>query len=239
VAERAIKGISSEADITKRDVELVLLEHAEAITLPVREPALKRAVDVTLSSLMLVTFAPIFGAIALAIRIQDRGAVLFRQRRFGRHGEEFTVLKFRTMLVDADSRGGLRAALEDDTRITRLGRFLRATGLDELPQLINIWRGDMSFVGPRALAVGEPVVLDSGEVTTYERLPGFDERLEARPGLTSPATIYLPKDARAGDKFRHDLDYIATLSVRNDLKLIALSIWISVRGKWETRQSKL
>jgi lipopolysaccharide/colanic/teichoic acid biosynthesis glycosyltransferase len=239
VVERATNSISLEARLTEADVDLALLEQANALTLPVGEPVSKRAVDLILSSLMLVTFAPVFGAIAVAIKAQDGGSILFRQRRWGRHREQFTVLKFRSMFMDADGATGLRAAIEQDARVTRLGRFLRSTGLDELPQLINIWRGDMSFVGPRALAVGEPVVLDSGRVTTYERLPGFAERLEARPGLTSPSTIYLAKDAPVRVKFRHDLDYIAGLSVRNDLRLIALSIWISLRGKWETRQSKL
>jgi lipopolysaccharide/colanic/teichoic acid biosynthesis glycosyltransferase len=239
MVDGATKGIASEARLKEAELEIGSLDTTEVAPRGVREPGSKRAVDLVISSLMLVAFAPVFGVIALAIRSQDRGSVLFRQKRWGRHREQFTVLKFRSMFVDADAATGMRAAMEDDERVTSLGGFLRATGLDELPQLINIWRGDMSFVGPRALAVGEPVVLPSGRVTTYERLPGFDQRLQVRPGLTSPSTIYLPKDASARMKFRDDLDYIENLSVRKDLKLIALSVWISVRGKWETRQSKL
>jgi lipopolysaccharide/colanic/teichoic acid biosynthesis glycosyltransferase len=238
MVDRATNDISSEVRLPEAELDIGSLDTSEIVR-GVHEPASKRVVDLAISSLMLVTFAPVFGAIALAIKAQDGGSVLFRQKRWGRHRQQFTVLKFRSMFVDADVVTGLRAATEGDERVTSFGRFLRATGLDELPQLINIWKGDMSFVGPRALAVDEPVVLKSGRVTTYERLPGFDERLQVRPGLTSPSTVYLPKDAAARMKFRHDLDYIANLSMRNDLKLIALSIWISLRGKWETRQSKL
>lgn len=199
-----------------------------------REPRLKRPLDLLLSGAMLAASAPVWVAIALAIKLEDGGPVLYRQERWGRGGAKFAVLKFRSMVVGADR---LRQAAEDDARITRVGRFLRAFGLDELPQLLNIFRGEMSFVGPRALAVGERD--REGVPLDYERLPGFAERLSVRPGLTGLATIYLPKDASPRRKFAVDALYVRRLSFWLDVRLIALSFWISVRGRWETRGAKL
>jgi lipopolysaccharide/colanic/teichoic acid biosynthesis glycosyltransferase len=138
------------------------------------------------------------------------------------------------MAPDADR---LRQAGAEDQRVTRVGRFMRRCGLDELPQILNILRGEMSFVGPRALAVGE--VDSSGLPLDYETLPGFATRLSVRPGLTGLATIFLPRDAPAGRKFRYDALYVGRLSLGLDLRLILLSFVISFRGKWETRGRKL
>lgn len=204
-----------------------------------RDPHLKRPLDILISSIMLALSAPVSFLIAIAIKLEDGGPVFYRQQRWGRFGKKFIVLKFRTMIPDADKKFGLKQAKENDQRITRVGRFLRATGLDELPQIINILRGDMSFVGPRALAVGEIIYDKNGRRINYESTPGFYQRLSARPGLTSLATIYIPKDSPAHRKFRYDLYYIRKLSLELDLRLIALSFWISFRGKWETRQRKV
>jgi lipopolysaccharide/colanic/teichoic acid biosynthesis glycosyltransferase len=120
-----------------------------------------------------------------------------------------------------------------------VGRFLRACGMDELPQLLNIWKGEMSFVGPRALAVGEMLRDAQGNYTTYDHIPGFWERLAVRPGLTGIATIYIPKDAYPRRKFRYDLLYIRRQSCWLDIRLIVLSFWISFCGRWETRERKV
>jgi lipopolysaccharide/colanic/teichoic acid biosynthesis glycosyltransferase len=204
-----------------------------------REPLLKRPLDLFLSSFMLLLSAPVSILIAIAIKLEDGGPVFYRQKRWGREGKSFTVFKYRTMIPDADQKFGLQQAGVNDRRITRVGRILRATGLDELPQIINILRGEMSFVGPRALAVGEIVCDQKGQRIDYELVPGFFDRLAARPGLTSLATIYLPKDSPALRKFRYDLYYIRKQSFRLDLRLIIFSFWISFRGKWETRQKKM
>ena len=204
-----------------------------------REPFLKRPLDILISSLMLLFSMPISIVVAIAIKLEDGGPVFYRQRRWGRFGKQFTVLKFRTMVQDSDEKFGLKQAKENDQRITRVGRVLRAAGLDELPQIINILRGEMSFVGPRALAVNEIIYNENGKRVEYEKTPGFSQRLFARPGLTSLATIYIPKDSPAHRKFRYDLYYIRKLSFGLDLRLIALSFWISFRGKWETRQKKV
>lgn len=203
------------------------------------EPLLKRPLDLLLSSGMLLASAPVSMLVALAIKLEDGGPVFYRQERWGRFGEKFTVLKFRTMIPDADKKFGLKQAGVNDHRITRVGRILRAAGLDELPQIINIFRGEMSFVGPRALAVGEILHDESGKRINYEDVPGFYQRLAARPGLTSLATIYIPKDSPARRKFRYDLLYISQQSFGLDVRLIALSFWISFRGKWESRQKKV
>jgi lipopolysaccharide/colanic/teichoic acid biosynthesis glycosyltransferase len=188
---------------------------------------------------MLLVSIPFSLLIAIAIKLEDRGPVFYRQQRWGRYGKKFMVLKFRTMIPDADKKFGLRQAKENDNRITHVGRVLRAAGLDELPQIINILLGDMSFVGPRALAVGEIIYDKNGQRIAYEQTPGFHRRQVARPGLTSLATIYIPKDSLAHRKFRYDLYYVRNISLGLDLRLIALSFWISFRGKWETRQKKV
>jgi lipopolysaccharide/colanic/teichoic acid biosynthesis glycosyltransferase len=143
------------------------------------------------------------------------------------------------MIPDSDEKYGIRQAAHNDERITRVGAILRKMGLDELPQLINIARGEMSFVGPRALAIGEVIEDGKGNYIPYDQLPAFHERLAVRPGLTSLATIFIPKDASPRRKFRYDLLYIRKQSIGLDLYLIALSFWISFRGKWETRGRKL
>ena len=202
----------------------------------VKEPLLKRPFDILLSGLMLAISAPFWAVIALAIKVEDGGPVFYRQERWGRGQTRFHVLKFRTMVPDADRHGVVRQAAANDHRITRVGRLLRATGLDELPQILNIFRGDMSFVGPRALSVEEHT--EDGVPLRYEEVPGFSTRLLVRPGLTGIATIYLAKDAPARRKFRADALYVRRLSFWLDLRLVALSFWISLRGKWETRDRK-
>jgi lipopolysaccharide/colanic/teichoic acid biosynthesis glycosyltransferase len=201
------------------------------------EPLLKRPFDVALASLMLVLSAPVWAAIALAIKLEDRGPIFYRQERWGRDQTRFQVLKFRSMVASSDRDYGVRQAAQDDNRITRVGRLLRAMGLDELPQLINILGGDMSFVGPRALSTNERN--RDGIPIRYEETPGFATRLLVRPGLTGLATIYLPKDASSRLKFRTDLLYVRRLSFWLDVRLVALSFWISFRGKWETRSEKV
>lgn len=198
----------------------------------------KRALDVFLSLIGIVLSSPLWLIVAGAIKLGDRGPVFYTQHRFGRGGEPFKVMKFRTMQKEA-ATSGIRSARIDDERITPVGRILRATGMDELPQLWNILRGDMSLVGPRALAIGEAIHLPDGSSVEFEDVPGFHARLAVKPGLTGPATIYLPKDADPVQKLEYDLAYIRERSFWRDVRLILLSLWISVRGKWETRGRKI
>ena len=211
-----------------------------AIAVPkVREPLLKRSLDVILSTFMLILSAPVSLLIVLAIKLEDGGPIIYRQERWGWGGTRFRVYKFRTMVPDAARTFGNMQARENDDRVTRVGKVLRATGLDELPQLLNIWKGEMSFVGPRALATDEIVHDENGNVLRYEEVSGFHERLSVRPGLTGIATVYKSKDIHPQDKFHYDLLYIKNQSFWLDLRLIALSFWISFRGKWETRERKV
>jgi lipopolysaccharide/colanic/teichoic acid biosynthesis glycosyltransferase len=208
-----------------------------AIARPARSH-LKRLGDLTLASLMLLCSAPVWLLIALAIKIEDGGPVFFKQSRWGLLGRKFEVLKFRTMVSDSVSRFGLRMAREKDNRITKVGQRLRAMGLDELPQILSIWKGDMSFVGPRALAVGELINDIDGRYASYEEVPGFYKRLAVRPGLTSIATIYIPRDSSPRRKFAYDVHYIRSWSIQKDIRLVLLSFWISFSGGWEKRTRK-
>jgi lipopolysaccharide/colanic/teichoic acid biosynthesis glycosyltransferase len=205
------------------------------LTPEIKEPLLKRPFDALLSGLGLLFSAPLWGLIALAIKLEDGGPVFFRQERWGQRGRPMHVYKFRTMIPNANHTV---QATQDDPRITRVGRILRATALDEMPQLLNIWRGDMSFVGPRALPINERQVrADEGELAD-EQIPGFEERLRVRPGLTGIAQIWAPRDVLRRHKFKYDLLYLKKQSFWLDLKLIALSFWITFRASWEVRGRK-
>src|SRR5262245_47499054 len=129
----------------------VVSDDAAVPVQPLPSPWSKRSFDIVLAGLGLIVSLPVWGIIAALIKCDDGGPVFFHDQRVGRGGAKFTVLKFRTMVPDADQRFGPRQATAGDSRLTHVGGFLRATALDELPQLWNIVRGDMSFVGPRAL----------------------------------------------------------------------------------------
>lgn len=142
------------------------------------------------------------------------------------------------MVVEPGSEGGSVQARSGDPRVTRVGRFLRATSLDELPQLVNIWRGEMSWVGPRALPIDEKQLNETDDLPD-EAVPGFDLRCTVRPGLTGIAQVFAPRDVPRRQKFRYDCLYIRRQSIWLDLKLILLSFWITARGRWEHRGKKL
>ena len=198
----------------------------------------KRVLDIGLASIGIVLSSPLWILAAVAVKLEDGGPVFYPQRRYGRGGQIFRLLKFRTMRPGSDE-AGIVSATEKDDLVTRVGHLLRATGLDELPQLWSILIGNMSLVGPRALAVGEAIRMPDGHLATFDEIPGFLDRLAVKPGLTGMATIYLPKDVDPIKKLEYDLAYIDNQSFWLDVRLIALSLWISVRGKWETRTDKL
>ena len=198
----------------------------------------KRAFDVSLSALGLLISSPLWAIIALAVKAEDGGSVFFAQERVGRFGRPFRALKFRSMRPDAEARTGAIQAVADDPRVTRVGRLLRATAMDELPQLWNILRGDMSFVGPRALRPGEIEAEAGGRLVRLEDVPGFEHRIAVRPGLTGLAQIYAPRDVPRRQKFRYDKVYVEKRSWMLDVRLILLSFWISFLGTWEARGRK-
>ncbi|MEO7189927.1 MAG: sugar transferase [Vicinamibacterales bacterium] len=198
----------------------------------------KRTLDVLLSGAGLLASMPVWLLAAAAVKLEDGGDVFYSQERVGQHGRIFRVYKFRSMVPDAEARVGALQASKNDPRITRVGHFLRATALDELPQLWSIVRGDMSFVGPRALRPGEIEVNGNGALVPLEAVPGFAERCLVRPGLTGVAQIYAPRDIARQHKFRYDRLYVRRQSFLLDLRLIALSFWITFRGSWEVRGRK-
>lgn len=201
-------------------------------------PAAKRIFDLALSATGLLASVPVWALAAAAIKLEDRGPVFFSQERVGQGGRIFRVLKFRSMIPDAEAKVGALQASRHDPRITRVGRLLRATAMDELPQLLSIIKGDMSFVGPRALRPGEIEVNGSGAHEALEDVPGFDTRCSVPPGLTGIAQIYAPRDVARRQKFRYDRLYIRKQSFWLDLRLIMLSFWITFRGAWEVRDRK-
>ena len=169
--------------------------------------------------------------IPLAIWLEDRGPIFYRQRRLGKGGRVFNVIKFRTMVVDAEKKSGPVWATEGDPRITRVGRFLRRTAMDELPQVINILKGEMSFVGPRS----ERPEMHEGFV--QEGLK-YQDRLQVRPGLTGLAQVNGDYNLPPSDKLEYDLEYISTMSLRLDINLILLSIRNTLVGSWDKRSDK-
>ena len=199
---------------------------------------LKRAFDATLAGAGLILSAPLWAIFAAAIRIEDGGPVFYRQSRVGLGGRTFDALKFRSMHADAERSTGAIQATERDPRVTRVGRLMRATAMDELPQLVNILRGDMSFVGPRALRPGEIETSSNGRLERLEDVPGFEHRIRVRPGLTGLAQVYAPRDVRRRQKFKYDRLYVERRSWCLDLRLILLSFWISLLGRWEVRGPK-
>ncbi len=179
----------------------------------------KRIMDVVLCSIGLILTSPFMLLIAIAIKIEDGGPVFFRQDRLTRDGREFSILKFRSMVVDAEKFSGAVLASEQDPRITKVGKVIRATRLDELPQLLNILKGDMSIVGPRP---ERKCLADQ-----YEKvLPEFAYRLKVKGGLTGYAQIYGKYNTSAYDKLRLDMMYIENYSLLLDLKLIFLTLRI-------------
>jgi lipopolysaccharide/colanic/teichoic acid biosynthesis glycosyltransferase len=198
---------------------------------------MKRFFDGALALTGLTLSAPLWLLFAAAIKLEDGGPVFYAQDRVGKGGRAFRALKFRSMRQDAEADTGPLQARHGDARITRAGRVMRATAMDELPQLWNILRGDMSFVGPRALRPGE-IEIEGNEQVALEAVPGYLQRIAVRPGLTGIAQVYAARDVPRRHKFRYDALYIRRQSLWLDVRLILLSFWISFRGTWESRGRK-
>ena len=202
-------------------------------------PAGKRALDIVLAGAGLIGSSPLWLLLAAIIKLEDGGPVFYSQERVGEGGRVFRAYKFRSMIPDAERNVGALQASANDSRVTRIGRLMRATAMDELPQLWSIFSGDMSFVGPRALRPGEIEATGDGGFEALEEVPGYEERHSVRPGLTGIAQIYAPRDIKRRNKFRYDRIYIRQPSFWLDVRLIALSFWITFCGKWEVRGRKV
>jgi lipopolysaccharide/colanic/teichoic acid biosynthesis glycosyltransferase len=191
----------------------------------------KRTLDVLVAGTALALTAPLFLAAAIAVKLNSRGPVFFRQERVGRGGGVFHILKFRSMVADAEAQkaailhlneAGELFKMVDDPRVTRVGRWLRRTSLDELPQLINVLRGEMSLVGPRPLVLDEDAM-----VVGYHR-----RRLHLKPGLTGPWQVLGSPEVRVGVEDMATIDYLYTVnwSLWADVQVIMRTIAYVLRG---------
>lgn len=193
---------------------------------------LKRGLDLLLASLGLLAFLPLFGLIALMIKLDSPGPVIFRQRRVGLYGQEFWMLKFRTMVQDAESLreamvrknalvGGEAFKPQADPRVTRIGRWLRRTSLDEFPQLLNVLRGDMSLVGPRPLPLYEYSATEALQRERLDVLPGCSGlwQISGRCRITVMC-----------ERFGLDVEYVRRWSLRFDLWILLKTVKVVIRG---------
>ncbi|WP_354556918.1 sugar transferase [Rhizobium aquaticum] len=187
--------------------------------------------DVVVSLCALIVLAPLLVGVALAVKATSRGPAFFSQQRWGKDGQKIRVYKFRSMYTDRCDATGVAQTTEDDPRVTPLGRVLRKTSIDELPQLYNVLRGDMSLVGPRCHAIGMKA---AGKL--YEELvPGYHARHTVRPGITGLAQVRgfrgptdTPSVSRA--RIAYDLQYIRSFSIWLDMQILALTVWTELRG---------
>jgi lipopolysaccharide/colanic/teichoic acid biosynthesis glycosyltransferase len=199
-------------------------EHGDGKAPPARRPAewLKPIFDFCASLCLLGLFSPLLVAVAALVKLDSDGPVFFLQRRCGKGGREFLMYKFRTMVADAESRrrhlrnevDGPMFKVTQDPRVTRIGRYLRMTSLDELPQLVNVLRGEMSLVGPRPLASEEMCVNSAWRET----------RLSVKPGITGLWQINGRATRQFSDWVRYDTEYVAGRSLLGDLKILVLTV---------------
>ncbi len=187
----------------------------------------KRCLDIIGSVLGLIVFSPVFLIIYMAIKSEDRGPAIFKQERVGYRGKIFTLYKFRSMTMTAEADGKPALCRQGDKRLTRVGRFLREHHLDELPQLLNVLKGEMSFVGPRperSFFVKQIIAIN----------PDYQLLYQLRPGLFSPATLYngyTDTMEKMLQRLRMDLDYLASRSLWLDTKIIFLTAFSILTGK--------
>ena len=193
----------------------------------------KRTFDIAILILAHIMLAPIWLilwiVIPILIRAEDKGPVFFRQKRVGFKGSYFRVIKFRSMYINSENQGLITS--DTDQRITKVGKILRRTALDELPQIINIFKGDMSFVGPRALP---PEMHEESCGIVKE----FGKRLSVLPGLTGVAQIYLSRHCHPRQRLAYDLIYLRRNNMWIDVKLMMLAAVNTLAGKWGTGHRK-
>jgi exopolysaccharide biosynthesis polyprenyl glycosylphosphotransferase len=193
-----------------------------------REPSAyigKRLFDIAMASAVLLFFAPLLIVVAIAIKATSPGPVLFHQYRYGYRNRFFKIYKFRTMRTDAGDAAGVKQTVEGDSRVTRVGKFLRKTSLDEIPQLFNVLKGDMSLVGPRPHVPG----MLAANVPYEDLVPYYFQRHSARPGITGLAQVSgcrgsTVEPTRAISRIDYDLDYIEKWSMRMDIMILVRTV---------------
>lgn len=178
----------------------------------------KRMFDIIISALALIILSPIMLITAIAIKIESKGPVIFKQLRLGRYGRPFKIYKFRSMCVNAEKQGSGQYSFKDDPRVTKVGRIIRAISIDELPQLINILRGDMSLIGFRPPLTYHPWPF---EEYTDEQKKMFD----LRPGITGWAQIHGRKEVKWSERIEMNIYYTEHVSLKLDIKIFMVTIW--------------
>ena len=184
---------------------------------------IKRIIDVILAFIGLIVASPIMAIISIAIKLESRGPVFYCQERVGKNGRVYTMYKLRSMYENAEENGA-QWAEEDDPRVTKVGKFIRRTRLEELPQLFNVLKGDMSLVGPRP----------ERPIFTYqfnEQIPGFINRLQVKPGLTGWAQVNGGYKLTPAEKLEYDLYYIENRTIWLDIKIMLKTIMVVLTGK--------
>jgi polysaccharide biosynthesis protein PslA len=242
---QTLKGSGVHAEVTSQLVRdlgvLGVINHDDANVstllistgpLGIRARITKRAFDVVLAGGALVALSPLLLLAAAAIKLEDGGPVLFRQRRLGRGNQFFSILKLRTMRVEAHDADGHRSAGRSDGRVTAVGRFLRRTSIDELPQLINVVRGEMSIVGPRPHALGS----QAGQKLFWEVDARYWQRHSLRPGLTGLAQVRGLRGATdteddLSSRLQADLEYLAGWSIWRDIRIMLATFPVLVHNR--------
>ena len=179
---------------------------------------IKRIFDFLLALIALIILAIPMAIVAVIIKLDSPGPVIFKQERLGKDGKVFEMYKFRSMCVGAEHMGTGQYSYKGDSRVTRVGKIIRATSLDELPQFINILKGDMSFIGPRPTLTYHPWKLE--EYTDFQR-----RRFEVRPGITGLAQVHGRKAIDWNDRIKYDVEYVDNLSLGLDCKILFRTVW--------------
>ncbi|MBD5542594.1 MAG: sugar transferase [Lachnospiraceae bacterium] len=177
----------------------------------------KRALDIIISLVSVIILSPVFLITAVAVKLDSPGEVIFRQKRLGLNGKAFTMYKFRSMCVGAESKGTGQYSFEGDPRVTKVGKIIRATSIDELPQLINILKGDMSIIGPRPTLTYHPCKYE--EYTDEQK-----HRFDVRPGVTGWAQIHGRKQVDWAQRIKDDVWYVRHLSLLLDIRIFFKTI---------------
>jgi len=191
----------------------------------------KRIFDVILSGTGLVLSIPVWALSAVVIVMESGGPIFIKQKRMGKKGKIFYVLKFRSMGKDTHNGTPMKNKDEYNSHVTKVGKIMRATAMDELPQLLSIFKGDMSFVGPRPFHPDVEII--GSKYESLEKVPDFAKRTSVRPGLTGMAQIFASKEAKTEHKVKYDLLYIKKQCFMLDVKLVMLSFYVTLFGKWE------
>jgi lipopolysaccharide/colanic/teichoic acid biosynthesis glycosyltransferase len=239
---RVLAGANVEAEMLVPELDAVgaigLRRHGGHSTLLVgcgplrlRDRVTKRLFDIGFSGTLLILLLPVFAAIALAIRIESPGPILFRQQRLGRSNRLFSILKFRSMRTELGDESGSRSASRDDDRVTRVGRFLRRTSLDELPQLLNVLAGEMSVVGPRP----HPLGCRADDELFWDIDDHYFDRHSIKPGITGLAQVRgfrgaTEKKTDVTDRLRADLEYLDGWHIGRDVAIVARTIGVVVHS---------